>query len=347
MNSKPVQVLSEAIDAAVSKATAAAAAASAAGSTVHVVVGATSTEVVPEFDTTDVAADTRFVKDGVVTGDTNFEAPWKEPVTPQTDLYASAQYSEATDTNNVRVAQLANGKYLLGCVLGHYITESNVATKTRTLITDRITYTGTVPLMIYSNPAYKIYLRNDGLYVYFLTDQDSNPYSRLVRCITCFEVPSDTKVQVNGEDLEARKDNGPSNPEFTDVYPNTTMPSDNNTKFEPIKFGYRRNSANPGEMSLIGDFVYMGDGDIPASTPVRILPEDYFKTTDDTFLYQVYQSEKFDIVLTAAGLVLWSHKESIPNGTRIKFKGTVYLSDYLDNELHIDFPTENAAGSRV
>ena len=143
-------MLSEAIDAAVSKATAAAnaAAASAAGSTVP---AATSTEVVPEFDTTDVAADTRFVKDGGVTGDTNFEAPWKEPVTPQTDLYASAQYSEHTDTNNVRVAQLANGKYLLRGALGHYIAETNVATKTMVRITEKITYTGTVPLMIYSD----------------------------------------------------------------------------------------------------------------------------------------------------------------------------------------------------
>ena len=183
--------------------------------------------------------------------------------------------------------------------------------------------------------------------MYFLTDQDSNPYSRLVRFYTCFEVPSDTKVQMDDADLPAFSGILVTRSQFTIEYPNTTMTSDNNTKFEPIKFGYRFNNANPLELSLIGDFVYMGNGDIPASTPVRILPEDYFHTTDDTFLYQVYQSEQFDIVLTAAGLVLWSHKESIPNGTRIKFKGTVYLSDYLDNELHIDFPTENAAGSRV
>ena len=343
MNSKPVQVLSEAIDAAVSKATAAAnAAASAAGSTVP---AATSTEVVPEFDSTDVAADTRFVKDGGVTGDTNFEAPWKTPGDGQTDLYSSSIQTEGI--NRIAVALLANGKYVISCALGHYITESNVATKTMTLITDRITYTGTVPLMIYSNPAYKIYLTGTGLYVYFLTDQDSNPYSRLVRFYTCFEVPSDTKVQMDDADLPAAPGDLVSSPQFTIEYPNTTMTSDNNTKFEPIKFGYRFNNANPLELSLIGDFVYMGNGDIPASTPVRILPEDYFHTTDDTFLYQVYQSEKFDIVLTAAGLVLWSHKESIPNGTRIKFKGTVYLSGYLDDELHIDFPTENAAGSRV
>ena len=344
MNSKPVQVLSEAIDAAVSKATAAAnaAAASAAGSTVP---AATSTEVVPEFDTTDVAADTRFVKDGDVTGENNFEAPWKEPGDGQTDLYSSSIQTE--DINRIAVAQLANGKYLLRGALGHYIAETNVATKTLLRITNEITYTGTVPLMIYSNPAYKIYLTGTGLYVYFLTDQDSNPYSRLLRFNTCFEVPSDTKVQRYDADLEAGNDNGPSNPQFTDVYPNTTMSGENDTKFVPIKFGYRTNTANKLELSLVGDFVYMGDGDIPASTPVRILPEDYFKTTDDTFLYQVYQSEKFDIVLTAAGLVLWSHKESIPNGTRIKFKGTVYLSDSFDNELHIDFPTEDAAGSRV
>ena len=341
MNSKPVQVLSEAIDAAVSKATAAAAIAHAP---VPVPAAATSTEVVPEFDTTDVAADTRFVKDGGVTGDTNFEAPWKTPGDGQTDLYSSSIQTE--DINRIAVALLANGKYVISCALGHYITESNVATKTMTLITDRITYTGTVPLMIYSNPAYKIYLTGTGLYVYFLTDQDSNPYSRLLRFNTCFEVPSDTKVQVNGEDLPNQNDTEPSNPEFTIEYPNTTMSGENDTKFEPIKFGYRRNSANPGELSLIGDFVYMGDGDIPASTPVRILPEDYFKTTDDTFLYQVYQSEKFDIVLTAAGLVLWSHKESIPNGTRIKFKGTVYLVIPVSGELHINFPS-GAAGGRV
>ena len=324
MSAKPIQVLQEAIEAAAARA-------ATAGSSTNGTPK--QEEVVVEFDENEDALDTWIARTfepettASTYGLSGLNSAWRTGSSP---LYDATLYPYSS--NKIQVSQFTNGKYLMVAELGYYVSGS-VDTKKMYPITSAIKYTGTAPLMIYSNPAYKIYLAKDALYVYFFTDEDSNPYSRLIRFTTCFEIPEGTSITVRTFDSHAVSEQPPTNPSFHTLSPPLSLTDQDWTGFQPIKFGLRRNEANANELSIIGHFIYMGNGDIPASTPTRILPEDFLHTKDDTFLYQIYQSEKYDVVLTAAGLVLWSHKEPIPNGTEIKFKGTVYLIRSVADEL--------------
>ena len=295
---KPVQMLSEALSAVGNARTPAAPASS-------------SEEVVLEFDQTNPTDTALMIGLGGI-GYNQLAAPWSASAT----LEEPVLYSGASrDGNEIYVSELANNSILIEARLPYYIA-GKVPTKTMTKITSKILGND---VCIYSNPAYKIFARHDGLYVYFLTDEGTNPYSRLI-LFTTVVPPETVRLDLgSGEMLTL-----PSDSQFhTEVW--------NDLTFEGIPFRcrmltIRANLANSHQHDFMGDFVYMGDGDIPASTPIRMIPEDNFKTGDDRFLYQIYQSEKYDVVLTGAGIVLWSHKEPIAAGTEIKFKGTIYLA---------------------